>query len=169
MGTRHLIAVQKDGEYKVAQYGQWDGYPSGQGLSVLNNINSQAKRKRLINGLEKVRFLDPKGEDKEFLELYEKNTPTWSSEPDNRTEEQKHWFSTYISRDLGADILYNISHSKDNEIILDNSLSFAGESLFCEFAYVIDFDKETLEVFEGFNKEPILNGRFTSEEIKKGS
>ena len=29
MGTRHLIAVQLDGEYKIAQYGQWDGYPEG--------------------------------------------------------------------------------------------------------------------------------------------
>ena len=28
MGTRNLTCVFKDGEYKVAQYGQWDGYPS---------------------------------------------------------------------------------------------------------------------------------------------
>lgn len=27
MGTRHLTAVVIDGDYKVAQYGQWDGYP----------------------------------------------------------------------------------------------------------------------------------------------
>ena len=26
MGTRNLTAVFMDGEYKVAQYGQWDGY-----------------------------------------------------------------------------------------------------------------------------------------------
>ena len=35
MGTRHLIAVHADGQYKIAQYGQWDGYPSGQGLTAL--------------------------------------------------------------------------------------------------------------------------------------
>lgn len=29
MGTRHIIAVVADDEYKIAQYGQWDGYPSG--------------------------------------------------------------------------------------------------------------------------------------------
>jgi len=32
MGTRHLsMAYNKGGEVKVAQYGQWDGYPEGQG------------------------------------------------------------------------------------------------------------------------------------------
>ena len=36
MGTRHLIAVQLDGEYKIAQYGQWDGYPDGKGIDVLH-------------------------------------------------------------------------------------------------------------------------------------
>ena len=36
MGTRHLVAVIHKDEYKVAQYGQWDGYPSGQGDTVLD-------------------------------------------------------------------------------------------------------------------------------------
>lgn len=36
MGTRHLIAAKVDGEYKLAQYGQWDGYPEGQGVAVLD-------------------------------------------------------------------------------------------------------------------------------------
>lgn len=32
--------------------------------------------------------------------------------------------------------------------------AFAAESLFCEWAYVIDLDKGTFEAFEGFQKEP---------------
>ena len=36
MGTRNLTCVIKDGKYRVAQYGQWDGYPEGQGMNILN-------------------------------------------------------------------------------------------------------------------------------------
>ena len=50
-------------------------------------------------------------------------------------------------------ILTNIANSGDDDILLKNAISFAADSLFCEFAYVIDFDKSTFEVFRGFNKD----------------
>lgn len=51
MGTRHLISVVLDGEYKIAQYGQWDGYPSGQGQAIvdflLDNFDREAFKRQL--------------------------------------------------------------------------------------------------------------------------
>ena len=40
MGTRHLICAVSDNKYRIAQYGQWDGYPGGQGLAVLTFLKS---------------------------------------------------------------------------------------------------------------------------------
>ena len=37
MGTRHLqTVIDKIGRYKLNQYGQWDGYPSYQGVKLLH-------------------------------------------------------------------------------------------------------------------------------------
>jgi hypothetical protein len=155
MGTRNLTCVVLGGEYKVAQYAQWDGYPDGQGLTILKFLSNKESVERLKNNLSKVRFYDRDGIDKELLEAYNKNAPEWSNEPDNRTTEQIRWWNTYISRDLGGKILKNIANSKDEEILLRGYIDFAGDSLFCEWAYVVDFDKGTFEVYRGFNKEPL--------------
>ena len=44
MGTRNLTAVFIGGQYKVAQYGQWDGYPEGNGKKILEFLKSLTKK-----------------------------------------------------------------------------------------------------------------------------
>lgn len=41
MGTRGITAVIINGERKVAQYGQWDHYPEGQGVNVLDILTQE--------------------------------------------------------------------------------------------------------------------------------
>lgn len=169
MGTRHLISVVLDGEYKIAQYGQWDGYPSGQGQAIVDFLLDNFDREAFKRQLAKCRFLDREGKDKAFVESYSANAPEWSSEPDKRTDEQKRWWKTYMSRDLGASILKAVAESQDDEILLDDHSSFAGESLFCEWAYVIDLDKDVLEVYEGFQKQSVPAGeRFAEMKPRDG-
>ncbi|WNL63591.1 hypothetical protein ST4_033 [Aeromonas phage ST4] len=62
-----------------------------------------------------------------------------------------------FSRDRGADILSIVAKAEPGIVLLDRR-SFAADSLFCEFAYVVDFDKGTFEVFQGFNKAPVPEG-----------
>ena len=159
MGTRHLICVVKDGEYKVAQYGQWDGYPGGQGLDILEFLTNKMDRKLFENRLDKVSWLTDKGNktrwtrcgaDKKSnlvsMDIADKHAAKY---PEN-------------SRDTGAGILPLIQDAK-KPIKLINSIDFSGDSLFCEWAYVIDLDKNVFEVYEGFNKTPISeNERFAS-------
>jgi len=147
MGTRHLICVVKNGEYKVAQYGQWDGYPSGQGVDILD----------ILNG------------DKFDLEVFHEKVDLvrWITEDEIKIiDETPNWTKKYphLSRDCGSDILNKIFEAEES-LALVNSVSFSGDSLFCEWAYVINLDNDTLEVYRGFNKQPLNeNERFSEYE-----
>lgn len=155
MGTRHLIAVKSKGDYKIAQYGQWDGYPSGAGICVLDFLQSVDLNKfKLL--LDFVKFYS----ESELQEIYDKYT-------DNGcivfgSPHEQYWKENlkHISRDIGSDILTMVYSEGVRK--LKNSISFAGDSLFCEYAYVIDMDLGVFEVYEGFNKTPITEGRFLS-------
>ena len=39
MGTENITMVKHNGEYKVAQYGSFDGYPSGKGFKTVKFLN----------------------------------------------------------------------------------------------------------------------------------
>jgi len=151
MGTRHLICVVKNGEYKVAQYGQWDGYPDGQGLGILTFLQDSLDRTKFDNKINQLSFATE-----------EELKQTWIEAGANPNEEfvtmevsDKHKkLYPEDSRDTGSNILSLVQNS-DRKLKLDNSLDFASDSLFCEWAYVIDLDKNTFEVYEGFNKSPL--------------
>lgn len=159
MGTRHLIVVKKDNVIKVAQYGQWDGYPSGRGVEVLNFLRNKKRIKKLSEKLKNVRFFEAEGKDKVFIDGYNKRCGNGFAENDKRTDEDKKWFDNYLSRDLSVKLLYNIMDNKDEEILLSNDYDFGKESLFCEWAYIIDLDSKTLEVFQGYNKNKMAQDK----------
>lgn len=155
MGTRHLVAVQSNNGYKIAQYGQWDGYPSGQGVEVLSFLkNADLTKFKII--LDFVNFYT-----QEDLELiYEEHTDDGMIACGGKHEQYWNKHLQHISRNAGSRILPMVYQGGVRK--LKNSISFAGSSLWCEYAYVIDLDKGVFEVYKGFNKEVITDGRFVS-------
>lgn len=148
MGTRHLIMVIHKEETKIAQYGQWDGYPSGQGVTVLNFLK-KVKIDKFKEKLKNVRFMNEDDEKKlsEFMESIGVSDG-WM---DMEQAAKYHKAYPYMTRNVGAEIL-NMVYKSKGDVLLQDSTSFANDSLFCEWAYVIDLDKNQLEVYEGFNK-----------------
>ena len=53
--------------------------------------------------------------------------------------------------------------------VMPDNLDFAQDSLFCEWAYVVDLDAGVLEVYKGFQTEPHDHGRFAQEPTHSGS
>lgn len=45
--------------------------------------------------------------------------------------------------------------------MIDNK-DFVSDSLFCEYAYIINIDDQTLEVYQGFNHDPKAPGRYAA-------
>jgi len=134
MGTRNLTMVISKGETKIAQYGQWDGYPSGQGatgLKFLNNYNLN----KFKQAVDELSFYT----EEELTEINKEENPL-----------KKY---PYLSRDTGAEILQAVYDGKAKKLI--NRETFAADSLFCEYAYVVDLDKNTFEIYEGFNQEQL--------------
>jgi hypothetical protein len=152
MGTRGLTMVISEAKTKVAQYGQWDHYPEGQGLVVLEFLK-KTDLKKFKEKLNKVRFTTKKVEEEmqNFLESIGSKDGWVTSEQSSQFDAK--W--PYVSRDHGADILNLIMQNDEKIMWLTDSTNFAGDSLFCEWAYVIDLDKRRLEVYRGFNKSPI--------------
>ena len=67
MGTRNLTCVVKNGEYKVAQYGQFDGYPSGVGCDILEELLKPNSIKLLKENVDSLKIVTQEMIDKEII------------------------------------------------------------------------------------------------------
>ena len=156
MGTRNLSLCKNNEEIVIAQYGQWDGYPSGQGATILEFCQNKDNITRLKAELHNIRDISTLPE---FIEEYAKIAPQWSNEPDNRTEQMKYWYKELSHRDIGGMIfsnIINVDKSKlpsvmNNLIYLQKYEGLAETNNYCdtwiEYAYLINFDTNELECY----------------------
>ena len=167
MGTRNLTLVQYQNEIKVAQYGQWDGYPSGNGVQILKFCNSNQNLNNLRNRLKNIRFLTDEEEDdiyKTLSKLEDKRRKAKATynyyKPTKKENFAEDYFEFYLTRDIGWNILniinenvpYETIENDEDKIKLSNHFTFGYNSLFCEWAYLINLDTNKLECYCGFNK-----------------
>lgn len=133
MGTRGLTKViDKDGITKVAQYGQWDHYPEGQGVKILSILTADHYAvEELELSLDKCRFVSDDERERVYAN-YNKVYP-----------EQTHLkkFSAILpsfSRDTCGDIL-NVVRWSNAEVLLIDESDFENDDLFCEGVYTVDY------------------------------
>ncbi|AEO54286.1 hypothetical protein MYCTH_2313755 [Thermothelomyces thermophilus ATCC 42464] len=166
MGTRHLICVFWKGKWVLAQYGQFDGYPEGQGVKIFNFLSYARNIDNLKAGLDHYIY-EPT---KEELDAIWAECDAWD---ENRLAQglpyQHNMFGINqlypsLARETSAGILGIIARASQTgsedgtdgsagmrakKVPVSLDLEFANETLFCEWAYVIDLDKEILEIYGG--------------------
>lgn len=148
MGTRNLTVVIKDGNVRVAQYCQWDGYPSGQGVEILSFLRDKYDPVMFEANLAKTRPMTP--EDVEKLWEAEGAVNGMASLEVSDSFEKKY---PTLHRNMGGTILEYIQNNAG--VPLEFTYDFGYNSLFCEWAYVVDLDRRMLEVYGGFQKNPL--------------
>jgi hypothetical protein len=147
MGTRNLTKViDAEGITRVAQYGQWDGYPEYTGKRILEFISEYRMLEKIERSLVKTRFITTAESD----ELYK----PYTDEQGLMTMDQSSDFATMfpsLTRDTGCDILKVLVYS-GNDIPLQDESDFEQDDLFCEAVYTIDFQtREFSSKWNGIN------------------
>lgn len=170
MGTRGFITFVVDGVEKTA-YQQFDSYPAGLGLTVLEwlrdevHLNNPTNRTRLWRAAHDLRVV-------EGAERLTKATPVTPADVERLAE----W--TDLNVDQGRRVVesgeklptwYQLlrgTQGLPGEIlragVVENAAKFPRDSLFAEWGYVIDLDDNDLEVYQGFQEEPHSVGRFAA-------
>ena len=155
MGTRNLTIVKdKTGTTRVAQYGQWDGYPQHSGIKTLDFLRDEILKENLLQRLTLVEFIT----DEECDTIYKRfETTDW---------ENKDFLNEYpgLHRDTGVDILLAVASATETLKTIDNS-EFAKDDLFCEGVYGVDFStNKFISIYGGKKVDFDLDNLPTDEE-----
>jgi hypothetical protein len=149
MSTRAAYGFIIDGKEKVT-YNHSEGYLDGLGLSLLNQLN---------------------GIWLEYLEENVRNVVLVKDEDEVVTDKLiLNELKDYIYDIKGDQTWYSLLRSSQGNIIhyaCDDPLKymidgkdFLYDSLYCEYAYIINFDTGMFEFYEGYNKDPNADGRY---------
>jgi hypothetical protein len=182
MGTRHLTIVKHEEEIKVAQYGQWDGYPDGAGIHILDFLykvdldhfkerlslcewTTDDTRKNQVEVVRKYTLAEPLPNDirksgflsMEESKMLEKLYPESHRDTGSKILElidagyfmKRDYLLSTEESVIGTQMTMVKYELQPGNIYLDDSTIFAGDRIFCEWAWVIDLDTNKLEVYTG--------------------
>jgi len=159
MGTRGAYGFYKNGVTKV-MYNHFDSYPEHLGQKVGNFIAKTSKEEldTIFDNIEMVE------EGERPTELQIQYCLKYG------TEEMKKHLQETLANDRYAKYLdwYHVLRPEQGNLELfktgfrymADAEGFLYNSLFCEWAYIINLDTYELEVYEGFNKDIKAEGRY---------
>lgn len=153
MGTRGAMGVRVDGADKIT-YNHFDSYPDGLGESMVTDLRSILRDL----GIEHLRKLARE------VELVD-----GESAPTERHKAMlRHLADLSVSR-KSEDDWYCLTRRLQGELaatlkagVMIDAHDFMSNSLFCEYAYIVNLDEETFEVYRGFQRPAHDKGRYAN-------
>ena len=151
MGTRGVIGFFKDSKGKIT-YNHFDSYPDGVGVDILEEIKGFSVEE-IKEGFDNINLVDDDKQptEKEIKDFSVYSNSSVGSQGMNNTEIKTYY---QLLRNVQGTLKPYIK--KEVNLMIDSE-SFLKDSLFCEWGYIINLDKEVLEVWEGFKETPQEN------------
>ena len=149
MSTNGAIGFRKDNKDKIT-YNHCDSYPSWLGVQVFEFVQS-ITADELAQIADKIQLITE--DDKPTQEQIEECEKYMDLRVDDKSPDNWYCLLRKAQGNLAAykDILYMI-----------DSHDFLRDSLFCEWAYVINVDENIVEIYKGLNKELGGKGRYAN-------
>jgi len=159
MGTRGSYGVRIDQCDKLT-YNHFDSYPEGLGQQIVEQTRALMKSVGIEGIREKARAMrlvtgDGKTSTDEQVKLAKYADTTVS------TGKLTEWY--VLLRKMQGDLTANL---REGVMIDDNG--FIQDSLFCEYAYILNLDSEELEIYDGFQKERPAESRYAGDAPDNG-
>jgi hypothetical protein len=149
MGTRGFIGFVAN-DHESITYNHWDSYPEALGVTMLSfarAIEDRAAVKR--SAAELVHVSDDAPPTDEQIEALARFTNRSVGELKDRPE----WYQ--VLRKTQGDPAMVLAAG-----YVEHNPEWPVDSLFCEWGYLLDLDREVLEVYEGFQTSAHAEGRF---------
>lgn len=151
MGTRGCYGFRKNGVDKLT-YNHWDSYPDCLGHDVVEFCKSTSI-KEMNEIFDRIVLVEEgskptKKQIAECIEFYDESVSTGKLDD---------WYC------LLRETQGNLNVYKNGLKYMINSCEFIKDSLFCEYAYIINLDTNCLEFWRGFQDKPCKDNRYGTE------
>lgn len=153
MSTRGFIGFAVGGEVKIA-YNHSDSYPDDLGRTTLGWLRAleSSELEEYAARAAALRVVSPQSQptDADIEALKNFYNPNVGGQSERPT-----WYQLLREAQGAPGAMLRAG-------VIEDASTFPADSLFAEWGYVIDFDAQAFEVYQGFQKAPHAEGRFAA-------
>ena len=156
MGTRNVTIVKLDNKVVATKYCQWDGYPTGQGVELLEFVKNDLDLRKIKKSFRNLNIIS-EDEAEVIFDKYLDVVNKVGFDYDKRRKVQHEMVPTLTRDTGGADFLRFLQEKPelpltDHKGNLDYATGKGEMSFGCEYCYELDLDKKTVRIYDGHYK-----------------
>lgn len=162
MSTRGAFGFRIDGVDKIT-YNHCDSYPDGLGSDVVRWVRKACAPDRIEQTMTEVAGIEmaPSGQALATPEHIRRTGRRYINMGVGGGDGIGQDSITYYRLLREAQPSHGIAGVVDAGVMIEGA-EFMTDSVFCEYAYIVNFDELTVEFYKGFQSKPHSNGRYAS-------